>query len=96
VRRAYLLLYSADIGDRAFVKKWVQESPLVLTWRYDLPNCFYVISEASAQDLCDSFRAYTGPKGRFMFMEASDNRQGFLPADTWYLLRNKSVQPARK
>lgn len=90
MKRAYLLLYSNAIGDRAKVKQWVDSSPLVITWRYDLPNCFYVISEATAQELSDAFREFTGPTGRFLFIEASDNRQGFLPPETWHLLRYKA------
>jgi hypothetical protein len=96
VKRAYLLLYNSEIGDKEYVKRWLNSNPLVQTWRTDMPNCFYVITESDAQDLSDSFRQFTGPRGRFMFIEAGENRQGYMPPDTWYLLRNKSLKPSNK
>ncbi len=96
MKRAYVLLYNTEVGDRAFVKSWVTGSPLVITWRYDLPNCFYIISEATAQTLSEEFRKYISPKGSFLFMEVSDNRQGYMVPETWYFLRHKTVQPNQK
>jgi hypothetical protein len=93
VRKAYLFLYSDSVGSRDAVKAWANKTTAVLHWRHDLPHSFYIISEESAQDLAKSFQEFNGRKGRFLIVEASDNRQGLLPPETWYLLRRKERKP---
>lgn len=91
--RAYLFIYDGNVGTRDEIKAVLSAMSLVTHWRYDIPNCFYVVSEGSAQDLYDQFVQSNGTKGRFMFIEASANRQGQMLPDTWYLLSNKSYKP---
>jgi hypothetical protein len=93
MRRAYLLVYSDSTGTRDSIKAWANSDPLVLTWRYDLPHAFYLISESTAQELSSSLRSHTGSQGRFLISEIGDNRNGWLPPDTWYLLKNKKNKP---
>lgn len=93
MRRAYLLVYSDLVGTRASIKSWANESPLVVTWRYDLPHSFYLISDSSAQELAASLRSRAGNRGRFLITEVSENKQGWLPSGAWYLLKNKKNQP---
>lgn len=92
MKKAYLLIYTAEVGTREEIKSWANERP-VITWRYDLPNTFYLISEASASELYESLIAKLGKRGRFLIIEAGENRQGLLPPDTWYLLRTKTQKP---
>ena len=80
-------------ADRQAVKVWANESPLVLTWRYDLPNTFYLVSEASAAELYADFAQGSRKSWRCLVTEVSENRQGRLPMDTWYFLRNKRSKP---
>lgn len=89
-RRAYLLIYSGASITREQVKNWANSDPAVITWRYDLPNSFYLISDKNAQELSDAFVKRIG-EARFLITEVSDNRQGYLPKDTWYLFRNKKL-----
>lgn len=93
MRMSYLFLYDGGTGTREEVKEVLNKMKRVATWRYDIPNCFYVISESSAQQLYDEFVSLNGTKGRFMFIEASPNRQGQMLPDTWYLLTNKVHKP---
>ena len=92
MKRAYLLVYNDLVGFRSHIKNWADSSSLVTTWRSDLPHCFYLVSEASAAELCEDLRSRLGRNGRFLFAEVSENRQGFLPEATWYLLRNKQLK----
>jgi hypothetical protein len=87
--KAYVLIYNDTVGTREEIKEWADKSPHVQTWRYDLPNCFYLISDASAQEVDEDFENYFGKKGRYLILEATANRQGLLPMDTWYLLTHK-------
>jgi hypothetical protein len=93
VRKAYLFLYSDATGGRDVVRSWANREPSVLHWRYDMPHSYYIISERSAAELAQSFTSFNGKKGRFLIIEASDNRQGLLPPETWYLLRHKRQKP---
>lgn len=89
MRKAYILVYNDSVGSRDIVKNWADQSSKVLLWRYDLPHCFYLISEATAAELHADLEASLGRRGRFLITEISENRQGLLTPDTWYLIRNK-------
>lgn len=89
MRKAYILLYSEATGGRDTIREWCNREPKILHWRYDMPYSFYLISEADAADLAESLGNHLQKKGRFLIVEASENRQGWLPSETWYLLRNK-------
>jgi hypothetical protein len=93
MRKAYLLVFSEATGGKEKIREWLNTEDLVLHWRTDLPSTFYVISEASAADLSQSLSTHIERKGRFLFAEVGENRQGLLPKESWYLLRNKRRQP---
>ena len=96
MRKAYIIIYDEEVGSRDNLKSVFNRMSRIATWRFDVPNCFYVISEYSAQALYDEFISINGTKGRFMFMEASSNRQGQMLLDTWHLLTNTYHKPKEK
>ena len=85
--------YDDTVGTREELKNVLSEMNSVLTWRFDVPHCFYVISSHSAQDLYNEFIRKNGSNGRFMFVEVTDNRQGMMLPDTWHLLTHKEHKP---
>ena len=89
MRKAYLLVYSNSLGSRDEVKDCIDNIRKITYWRYDMPNCFYLISEYDADDISESIIEYLGKNGRFIVVEVTDNKQGWLPSKTWYLLNNK-------
>jgi len=89
MRKAYLLTYSDATGGRTHIRAWCDAEPMVIHWRYDMPHSFYLISEATAAELAASLKEHVAKKGRFLITEVSDNRQGWLPKETWQLLKNK-------
>lgn len=91
--RAYLFIYSNITGTREELKEFFDNSPSIITWRFDIENSFYLISEKSAQELYNEFTASRGTKGRFMFVEYNDNSQGQMLETTWYFLENKKAKP---
>lgn len=93
MRTAYLFIYDDAVGTREEIKSVLNKMDLVRTWRYDMPHCFYVVSDSSASEIYNEFVSLNGTKGKFLFVEASDNRQGQMLKDTWYLLRNKKHKP---
>lgn len=62
------------------------------SWRYDMPNSFYICSQSTAQELTDIFLLHlqNAINYRFLIIEISENRQGFLPKDTWNFIKNNS------
>ena len=82
--RVYLFVYSDKTGDRESMKNMLNSIPEVLNWRYDMPNSFYLQTEKSAQELTDLFvEKLNKNEKRFLISEITDNRQGYLPGDTW-------------
>lgn len=94
MNKSYLLVFSGNSSEmKDEIKETLNKMKLIKTWRTDMSNCFYIISEGTAQELYKEFESIRGKKGRFLFVEASPNRQGLLTPDTWYFLQNKKHKP---
>jgi len=78
----YLLVYSNSFGDRDELSAYFSSCSYIEHWRYDLPNSFYLVSEETAFELGERFKQQF-PKARYLLVEITDNRQGWLPKDTW-------------
>ena len=88
--KAYILVYSGFT--RVEVRELLKEMPEIKVWRFDMPNSFYVISSSSAKALSKSFREYSnGEHKRFIFVEITENRAGWLPRRTWSVLSDKRL-----
>jgi hypothetical protein len=92
MKRAYLLVYSDQLGSREDVKRCLEGMSEVITWRYDLPHAYYIISIEEANTLAKIIRDRMG-KGRFIILEVTSNKGGWLPGESWYLLNQKTRQP---
>ena len=90
--KAYIFVYSDNLGSREEVKKCIDSIPQVNTWRYDMPNSFYLISENSADEIARAIHDFTG-KTRFLVSEITPNKQGWLSKETWHLINNKKHKP---
>lgn len=86
----YLFIYNDAVGNREYVKGIIESLSEIDAWRYDMPNCFYLSSDYSAQELTDVILGRIGeaPGRRFLISEISENRQGFLPKATWQFMRD--------
>jgi hypothetical protein len=93
LKKAYLLAFSSTLGTRETVKGILNRVPEVLTWRTDLPNAFYVISRADTATLARKIREAAGGKGRFIITEISNERNGWITPESWYLIREKQLKP---
>jgi hypothetical protein len=92
MKRAYLFIYSDEVGTREELKEVFDTSPSISSWRYDIPHCFYLLSEKTAYQLYEEFSEKRGIKGRFLFMEYNPNSQGQLLSKTWHFLVEKEPQ----
>jgi hypothetical protein len=87
--KSYLFVYNDEVGTRDQVKEILNRMKIVVYWRYDMPNLFYVVSNNSAFELASEFEKLKGTSGRFIFSEYNGNAQGRLTGESWYLLNNK-------
>lgn len=88
MKKAYIFVYSNNLGTRESIKNTIDSMKEIIDWRYDLPNSFYLISEKSATDLANQIRAILGDK-RFIITEISSNKQGWLQPTTWHFINKK-------
>ena len=93
MRKAYLLVYSAEVGDREKVKAALNGMVTIAKWRYDLPNAFYVISDYTAREIGDELRSATGDHGKFIVTEIPANSYGWLTPGSWYLIQKLDYKP---
>ncbi len=92
MKKAYLLVYNDSVGTREEIRNYIDEIDEVHTWRYDLPNMFYLISTYSAEEISIKIRE-KATKGRFIISEVTENSYGWLRTDAWYLIQNKEHKP---
>lgn len=86
----YLLIYGNKTGDRESIKAVLNSIPEVLHWRFDMPNSFYIKSDNSASELCELFaKALNKNSKRFLIVEITDNKQGYLLKETWNFINDK-------
>jgi len=95
MRRSYLLIYSDKMGSRDQLKRCLNRMEMVKTWRYDMPNMFYIISENSAKDIAKQIRTLTGEEGGFLVAELTGNCDGWLFEESWDFINNKSPKPKK-
>lgn len=89
MKKAYLLTFSDGFGSREKIKKCLNTMSSVTNWRYDMTNAFYLISEEDAHVISNDLRELMNSEGRFIIVELTENKQGWLTKDSWYFMRHK-------
>lgn len=89
-KKIYLLVYSDSVGNRDDVIAILNVVPQIINWRYDMPNCFYIISTYNANELVDElYRRLSSEQKRFFITEISNNNyEGYLPKETWDFIKS--------
>lgn len=93
MKKSYLLVYSGTMGDRETLKNALNGLHMIEKWRYDLPNCFYLVSKHSARQISEELRELLSNKGRFIVSEIPPNSYGWLSDGSWHLIQNKTYKP---
>lgn len=93
MKKSYLLLYGSNLGSPDQVRDWVDSIDIITDWRTQLPQCIFLISESSAEDIYKELIKKVGEKGTFLIVEYSKNSQGRLSDETWHLLEHKRRKP---
>jgi hypothetical protein len=93
MNRAYIFSFSPLVGTMDQVKAYLDSLPQIKNWRFEMPNCFFLISPESAQTLVELILVFTkrNSTARFIIMEVGDHKQGWLTEEGWAFLNNKPV-----
>jgi hypothetical protein len=75
--------------NRDTIKTAIAGIPEIIRWRYDIPNSFYIHSNASADELTAKIANKFPGRKCFLFVEISENRQGYLSKETWNFINQK-------
>lgn len=89
MKKLYIFNYTETAGTREQIKAWLDQEERIINWRYDMPGCFYLVSDATSRELSESFIKFNGKEGRHLIAEINDNRQGLLPKQTWEFMRHR-------
>ena len=90
--KAYILVYDDKVGSRESVTDFLDKRPEIKTWRFDLPNTFYLISDQSAHDLAMVLQENLTMRQegkRFIIALLGDDIQGWLPRETWNFINQR-------
>lgn len=93
MRKAYLIVFNTSFAERKAVTDVLDVCRTVITWRYDLSNAIYIISEYSADAIAKELETHLGTGGRYIVLEYTENSQGRLTQESWNLLNNKYHKP---
>jgi len=97
MKKSYIFIYNPSLGTHEEVKKFIDSCSEITTWRFELANTYFFVSEKSAEELYELVAAHLGEgKGTFIITEYADNSQGLLSERSWYLLNNKRLPPRTK
>ena len=90
--RALILVYGKELGTREQVKVCLDQMPEVASWRYELPNCFFILSESSPRELGNAIVERLNVQvPRFIISEVTSDYFGWLVPDTAKFLIQKDV-----
>ena len=87
----YVLIYDNETADRETMKTHLDSLSEILSWRYDIPNCFFVYSNENANRLTELLASRLPNYKCFLFAEIPLNKQGYLRKETWnFINQNQS------
>lgn len=94
MKRVHLFVHNEPLEKREYIAGLLDQIPEVVTWRYDMRSCFYIVSEATAKDLATAIQAKSGNTlSRFIVVPIESEYWGWATDETWYLFANKAHKP---
>jgi hypothetical protein len=92
MKKCYILAHNAAAASHEQMSTVLNSLKEVSIWKSEIPSVFFIVSENSAAELTKLVRAQTGDKGRFLISEITANRNGWITADSWHLINNKTFK----
>ncbi|HOD36798.1 MAG TPA: hypothetical protein PLR20_05710 [Syntrophales bacterium] len=91
MRKVYLLVHNRSIEKRDELVNIINSIKEIITWRYDMRSCFYLLSEYDAKTIAEKLHEKL-PNDRFIISEIGYNYWGWLTNESWYLIQNKELK----
>lgn len=82
----YIFVYNEGLGSRFQVAKLLDKIKEVIDWRFDIPNCFLLISSFTADELTDYIMEHAEVQHPLSFLVSEINKenvQGWLSKEAW-------------
>jgi len=83
----YILVFSDSVGTADAVKDFIDSRAEVTTWYRCMTNAIFIRSELSATQLGVLFRRFSPEKGRFIVLDCSTDKNGWLPPEAWKFMK---------
>lgn len=94
MKKSYIFVYNPSLGTRDEVREFLAGCSLINTWRFELDATFFLVSEYSADQLCNELHKFFGQgKGKFIIAELKGNYQGWLQQRSWTVINDKKLPP---
>lgn len=87
--KPYVVMFTPSYSERQQAQDFLDTVKEVTYWYACLPYCVFFTSTLTAEELSQRLTSRFGTAhGSYLVMEASRNRQGWLPREVWHLMAN--------
>lgn len=95
MKKSYVFIYNAELGSREEIRSFISNCAIIDTWRFELPQTFFIVSKNDSSDICARIREHFGEeKGGYLVIEYSEsNAEGMMLERSWDLLSDKKLPP---
>ncbi|USX24227.1 hypothetical protein NHH73_16490 [Oxalobacteraceae bacterium OTU3CINTB1] len=94
MKKTYFLSYQSSLGTHEEVSGFVDSCELIITWRKELPSLIFLVSEASAVDICMKIDDHFGEdKGIYLVAHIGDDSEGRLSPRSWSIINHQKLPP---
>src|SRR5690242_14327896 len=93
-KKSYIFIYDEKLGTREQLVDYLDGLDEIINWRYELPNCFFIVSRENADKLCELITKFSDNmenKERLFLISQyhRSNSQGWLLSEGWNFLNDK-------
>lgn len=85
----YMFSYSTSFGTAFEAEEVIKGIPDISSWLRDMSNAIFIRADISAKELSMRIREQHNT-GRFIVIEITENRQGWLSKKAWKFIRNNN------
>lgn len=93
--KTFLFTCTPEFGGMAELTEFIDARPEIVNWLRFSQTHFLLVSEMTANELADLLLQFNPARtGRFIVVETTGDRNGWLPENAWNLMANPKPAPA--
>lgn len=95
MKKTYIFSHSNNFGTHEEIVEFIGECGFIHTWRRELPNTYFIVSEANANDIASKIMQHfsNNDGAAFLVAELNDNSQGLLHERSWSIINEQKLPP---